>query len=110
MKSSAMSSEKVDTSPSGPKGLSRAPAGRSSGPLTAPKDPHNGARERSETKFSGASFLSGRFCFCAKLLLPKPADDRRRERERHNKIYRSISELSHTASTKGSLVIVGVGN
>jgi hypothetical protein len=46
--------------PDGSGELSRAPAGRLSRPLTALPNEHNGPRERSETKFSRASFLSWR--------------------------------------------------
>ena len=105
MKASAPSSKKDDSSPLARGGLSRAPAGRSSRPLTALPAPHN--RIGNEAKRSAVELRS-----LVVLFLGSPPRRRgaatRRHRGRGPCARRPIFEIFHYCLDQGSRVIVRV--
>lgn len=66
--------------------------------LDGPPDPQQWSEERSETKFSGASFLSGRVLLLSLLRLLSKAmvNARAGDADRQKKPSRSISEMRHS--------------
>jgi hypothetical protein len=74
--------------------------------LDSPPRPRKSQRERSETKFSEASFPGGSVFFW--LSSPPKLDKAAQAFKAENRNHPSISECFHCAPTKGSRVIIQV--
>src|SRR5208337_358502 len=91
-------------------GLSRAPVGRSSRPLTALPTPHNGRGNEAKRSSVELRSLAERFCFCW-ISLPKPGECQTVEKRNCKISLIALSLNCRTAtSTKGSLVIIRARN